>query len=247
MTYKTDGSVHYDGISNELNTIEILNQLGIYEQTISHLGGTKNKADAQTQTKKITIKRKNGIRNGSFDWVNTSSYNNIFEGFDEFYENVKTHRALDEKYRTVSVDLFRSQFNKLCNQALDNINSKQLEYLIIDVFQKQDDYDVVVNDVKSKSLYIFEATSHPAYQLIRCGYTPKLVNSRGAKTSRKIILYKNDDEVDTGLRMRITSNNGINAFLGLSKANSNSQIVIKLQQDKIQNLLQSVNPKIYSY
>lgn len=247
MTYKTDGSVHYQGIANEHDTIKILNQLGIYEQTISHLGGTKNKADAQTETKKLTIKRKNGIHNGSFDWVNTSVYNDIINGFDEFYEDIKTHRNLDEKYRIASVDLFRSQFNKLCSEALDNINSQQLSKFILDVFEKQVNYDVIVNDVKTKTLYIFEATSHPAYKLIQSGYTPVLVNTRQAKTSRKIILTQNNHSVDTGLRMRITSNNGINAFLGLSKSNSNSQVVVKLQQDKIQNLLKTVTPKIYSY
>ena len=43
--------------------------------------------------------------------------------------------------------------------------------------------------------------------------------------------------MDTGLRLRLTSNNGITAFLGLSKANKNSQVVLKLQQDSVANLL----------
>jgi len=37
--------------------------------------------------------------------------------------------------------------------------------------------------------------------------------------------------------LRVTSNNGIKAFMGLSKANRNSQVVLKLQQDRVQNLV----------
>jgi hypothetical protein len=52
---------------------------------------------------------------------------------------------------------------------------------------------------------------------------------------------------DCGLRLRVTSNNGINAFLGTSKANSNSQVVIKLQQDKVKQLLQQVEAERVQY
>jgi hypothetical protein len=52
---------------------------------------------------------------------------------------------------------------------------------------------------------------------------------------------------DCGLRLRVTSNNGINAFLGTSKANRNSQVVIKLQQDKVAQLLSAVNAEVTSY
>jgi hypothetical protein len=52
---------------------------------------------------------------------------------------------------------------------------------------------------------------------------------------------------DCGLRLRVTSNNGINAFLGASKANRNSQVVIKLQQDKVGKLLQEVNARCDAY
>jgi hypothetical protein len=48
---------------------------------------------------------------------------------------------------------------------------------------------------------------------------------------------KDGDTVDCGLRIRVTSNNGIKAFLGLSKANKNSSIVLKLQQDRVDQLV----------
>ena len=48
---------------------------------------------------------------------------------------------------------------------------------------------------------------------------------------------KGDDIVNCGLRIRVTSNNGVKAFLGLSKANKNSSIVLKLQQDRVDQLV----------
>ena len=42
---------------------------------------------------------------------------------------------------------------------------------------------------------------------------------------------------DCGLRVRVTSNNGIRAFLGLSKANKSSQVVIKVQQDNVRDFV----------
>ena len=44
---------------------------------------------------------------------------------------------------------------------------------------------------------------------------------------------------DCGIRVRVTSNNGIRAFLGLSKANKSSQVVIKVQQDNVREFVTS--------
>ena len=54
--------------------------------------------------------------------------------------------------------------------------------------------------------------------------------------------------MDTGLRLRLKSNKAIKAFLGLSKANKNSQVVLKLQQDNISELLNTATEVTdYSY
>ena len=75
-----------------------------------------------------------------------------------------------------------------------------------------------------------------AAQLLADGYVAELEAGRGS-TSRKVVLRKDAHVVETGLRLRVTSNNGIKAFMGLSKANRNSQVVLKLQQDRVQNLV----------
>ena len=79
------------------------------------------------------------------------------------------------------------------------------------------------------------------------GYDVELVSTKRAKSSRKIVFKNGNHVINTGLRLRVTSNNGINAFLGLSKANKNSQVVVKLQQDAVGQLVKDANADVYNY
>ena len=98
MTFKTDGSTHTHGVKNEHETIAILNERGIFNEQVTHLGGTKNKADALAGSKKISIKHKKGIKNGSFDWVNTSKVEALTDRvrFQDFLLLVDLYRFTDE-------------------------------------------------------------------------------------------------------------------------------------------------------
>jgi hypothetical protein len=106
-------------------------------------------------------------------------------------------------------------------------------------------FDVVVNDTKTDKLYVFGAEQHPAVEYINQGFSA-ILKGKG-KSSRKVLFSDGINVYDCGLRIRVTNNNGINAFLGLSKANRNSQVVIKLQQDKVKQLLTSTNARQYDY
>ena len=69
-------------------------------------------------------------------------------------------------------------------------------------------------------------------------YEPELVFGRG-KTSAKIILKNSKgDEIDHNLRIRLVLNNGVGALIGLSKSNSNSAPVIKIQQDRCDKMME---------
>ena len=98
MTFKTDGSTHTHGVKNEHETIAFLNERGIFNEQVTHLGGTKNKADAIAGDKKISIKHKKGINNGSFDWINTSQIEALTnrEQFQEFLSTVAALRFTDD-------------------------------------------------------------------------------------------------------------------------------------------------------
>ena len=77
--FKTNGSTHHQGVSNEHATIDILNEFAVYDTKVKHRGGTKFKADAVAGEKGISIKHKAGLKNGSFDWVNTSDINAVID------------------------------------------------------------------------------------------------------------------------------------------------------------------------
>jgi hypothetical protein len=247
--FKTDGSVHHGGIKNEDQTIVILNEKKIYSETVEKRGGTKLKEDAVAGNKKISIKRKEGITNGSFDWFNTSKYNDVLgDTFNSFLSNVKELRTMPKDL--IGDDEFilkvRDSFNALCELSLDTLTSDQ----IIDILRRglidtNAGFDVVVNDTKTDKLYVFGAEQHPAGEYINQGFSA-ILEGKG-KSSRKVLFSDGINVYDCGLRIRVTSNNGINAFLGLSKANINSQVVIKLQQDKVKQLLISTNSQKYDY
>ena len=95
---------------------------------------------------------------------------------------------------------------------------------------------MAVTDTSARRCYVCDHDDLQVSRLLNDGYSAILVAGRGM-TSRKVVLVKGDDIVDCGLRIRVTSNNGVKAFLGLSKANKNSSIVLKLQQDRVDNLV----------
>ena len=249
MTYKTDGSVHHGGVKNEDQTIRILNELKIYSSAVGKRGGTKLKEDAVAGNKKISIKRKEGITNGSFDWFNTSAYNDALgDTFAHFISNMRDLRTMPKDL--IGDDEFilkvRDSFNALCELSLNTLTSDQ----IIDILRRglidaNARFDVVVNDTKTDKLYVFGAEQHPAVEYINKGFSA-ILKGKG-KSSRKVLFSNGINVYDCGLRIRVTNNNGINAFLGLSKANRNSQVVIKLQQDKVKQLLISTNSQKYDY
>jgi len=247
--FKTDGSVHHGGVKNENQTISILNELKIYSSTVKKRGGTTQKADAVAGDKKISIKRKEGITNGSFDWFNTSKYNDVLGNtFDKFLSTMKEMRSISKDL--IKDDEFilkvRDNFNQLCELSLDILSSDQIITILRrGLIEANSDFDVVITDTKTNTLYVFGVEQHPAVDYINQGFTV-ILRGKG-KSSRKVLFSDGINLYDCGLRIRVTSNNGINAFLGLSKANKNSQVVIKLQQDKVKQLLTSTKAKNYDY
>ena len=141
----------------------------------------------------------------------------------------------------------RDSFNALCELALDTLSKDQIiNILQIGLIDNNSGFDVVINDTKSQEIYVFSANNHPAVSYIERGFTPVLKGN--GKSSRMIYFVDSEGNVyDCGLRIRVTSNNGINAFLGNSKANKNSQVVIKLQQDKVAQLLQQTAATVTVY
>ena len=237
--FKTNGSTHHQGISNEHATIDLLNEFAVYDTKVKHKGGTKFKADAVAGEKGISIKHKAGLKNGSFDWVNTSDINAVIDRtcFEDFFTFLKGAHLLPKEDRLPLVEQARDLFNRCCEKALNSIDpDDMLTFLKQHIVDKQRGYGIVINDTKHERLHIMEADRLEMTKCIENGDGVKLLKGKG-KSSRKLVFENNFWVLDYGLRVRVTSNNGIKAFLGLSKANKSSQVVIKVQQDNIKQFV----------
>lgn len=240
--FKTNGSTHHEGVSNEHATIDLLNEFSVYPDSVTHLGGTKHKADAMAGEKGISIKHKAGLKNGSFDWVNTSDIDGIIDRtfhFSDFFSVVRGARHLSVEEREAMVEDCRDLFNRCCDEALSSIHPYDLlRFLKSHVTEKQAGMGIVINDTKHETLHIMEADRLLMTRCINSNYSPELVKGKG-KSSRRLVFSSMavPHGFDCGLRVRVTSNNGIRAFLGLSKANKSSQVVIKVQQDNVRDFV----------
>ena len=246
MTFKTDGSVHYSGIKNEGKTAEVLTEQNIFGCKVETRGGTKFKEDMVAGELKLSAKDKKKLSTGSFDWVNTSKVSNIFgDHFDTFKKEVSGIREMDIENRVTRLSSTRKKFADTCSAGFDYLSDKQVCDLIVDSISDGIDW-VFVNDKENNVLYQFNPEDHPAVKMAQTCDSVKFTGS--GKSSRRVIFVKDGVEYNYGIRLRITSNNGVTAFLGLSKANKNSQIVIKLQQDSVHKLVKEwVDCKTISY
>ncbi len=247
MAFVTDGSVHYSGIKNEGKTAEVLTEQNIFGCKVKTRGGTKFKEDMVAGELKLSAKDKKKLSTGSFDWTNTSKVvPSIFgDHFDAFKQEVSKIREMDIDDRVTYLSSIRTKFADTCSAGFDYLSKQQVCDLIVDSISDGIDW-VFVNDKGNHVLYQFNPEDHPVVKIAQTCDSVKFIG-RG-KGSRKVILIKDGVEYNYGIRLRITSNNGVTAFLGLSKSNKNSQIVIKLQQDSVHKLVkQWVNCTTISY
>ena len=170
MTFKTDGSTHTHGIKNEHDMIAFLNDRGIFSKQVVHLGGTKNKADAIAGSKKISIKHKKGINNGSFDWINTSQIEALTnrEQFQEFLLTVASLRFTDDA--ASQVEPMREIFANICDAGLDSIKSNDLTAWLKDqLVNANDDMAMVISDTLTDKVYICEHDAIESVRLLNSG------------------------------------------------------------------------------
>ena len=248
MGFKTDGSVHIDGIANEQHLkTKLSNGLAkeIYPDLedkfhVEQKGGTKFKQDLEVSDskmiRKLSAKRKKGINNGSFDYVNSSAAVKQYEVFNSITNTVKNLRS-----NPLSVSETRKLFNEASNKTMKNITSQQLSNILKEhVNQKNKDITVVITDSLTNTDYVYHFKDTPLYKAIR-DFTPSFKWGRG-KTSASIVFHDSDgNEYDLGLRGRLVLNNGVNALLGLSNSNASSQPVFKVQQDSVQKMLSEIS------
>ena len=241
--FNTTGEVHHGGIANELKVIDVLNTSGIYNSPVTHKGGTQFKADAYSGDKGISIKRKKSLRVGSYDYVNSTIPVSTLP-------NVELLKEWKEKTQTLSSDKkdqAKMEFNEISSSILDLVDPDTLTTIVSDGFSKQAGMDIVITDMSTNTIYVMEADNLETPNLISNGYKATIVKTNKIQTSRKIVFVKGKNRIDTGLRIRLTTNNGIGALMGLSKSNSSSSVVVKLQQDGVHNIVSNTPHQTISF
>ena len=135
---------------------------------------------------------------------------------------------------------YRAVVAKACNSFINSLSSDKLTDLInhyLIVSNKK--MEMFITDGKLNERYTFAFTKHPIIKLIETGFIPS-VDIKADKMSGKIIFIKNNQKEDIGLRIRVHTNNGVSALLGLSNSNKTSQFVLKFQQDGVDKLINTI-------
>jgi hypothetical protein len=264
MSFPSDGRNHLNAIKNEKSTTEFLKQnahklfsiKGKY--VVDHKGGTTNKADNIITTNDGSIifisdkEKKKGL-NGSFDYTNSSAaIKDLIDKNSPIVSKIKTviisskkDRLLTETQREKLVNSYRKSVKEACYYALSSMNENVLLNIIKEYLIETNKYmHMLITDGKNNNRYLFPFSNHPILHLIKNEYKPSIKVKEGASSGR-ILFQKGSDIQDTGLRIRIHTNNGVNALLGNSKTNKNSSFVLKFQQDNIPNLLKVVKATKY--
>ena len=242
MAFTTNGEVHHGGIQNELDVIDVLNDANVYATPVVHAGGTQNKADAYAGEVGISIKRKRDLNNGSYDYLNSTVPVSALPFIDLVDVWKEETLALDPTEDNKKIA--KEAFNVVSSFVLDNVDADTLTDIVSHTFDAQAGMDIAITDQQTESLYLFSADEMEVPQLLKAGYKAQIVKTNNVVTSRKVVFVKDGDIVDVGLRIRLVTNNGIGAMMGMSKANKTSSVVVKIQQDKVGKMVHNTPHKV---
>lgn len=255
MGFRTDGSSHASGVKAEKNNVKLMQvdarkasamcgvPLTEGEYTVEQRGGTQYTEDIAVQHKggetTLSHKHKKELKTGSFDWLNST------KRVPSAATLKRLTRHLRESNHTV--EEARAIFTGACQTALEYLSSDDIIQIIkegiIAKYKKVDRITVEAQD--EKTIYSFSPRAIPFFKAISEPGTSVEMTGRGA-TSRSLRFFDEEGNPfpDFGLRIRVTSNNGITAMLGINPKgkNNTSSPVIKLQQDKVHKMIAGIEP-----
>lgn len=253
MGYKTDGSSHKDGIKNEQNLIETLQQTArqLYPQLsddfeVVKRGGTQYKQDMEIvdgdDTILISAKKKTEIKIGSFDWTNSSSAAKSIPCLKVFSDTVKEVGKSHEIKGSAKLAVLIASHKALGELTSDNVSEILKEH----ISKKNKGMKIIISETTTGSNWEYDFEESPLNVSI-LNHTPRVQLGDGIDSAK--IMFEDDDgnTLDHGLRIRIVTNNGIGALIGTSKANKYSQGVVKIQQDNIPGLISGLGDKIRKF
>jgi hypothetical protein len=183
-------------------------------------------------------------RSGTFDHANISKVLDYLpcESLQKMLVDLRRDHFKDES----AVSRVRNEIKNASNTMLNIMTSDGIRRLLIAIDERTPEW-MFVRRPKEMSVFrhseireLSEFPKDPSWTYV--------LKSARAKESRQIWREKDGLSVNTNLRVRLVTNNGVNALLGLSKQkenskkkpNTNSIITIKIQQDQVDKLLASV-------
>ena len=254
MGYNTNGYSHTSGIKNEEKLRDYL-QRGAAKQLYPQLsssyevlkrGGTKFKQDMEIQDKSgvilISAKKKDVIEKGSFDWLNSSAALSESEVLSEFARKISDIPNVEDVYGPAKLEGFIASMD-----ALRNLPSSDLSKILKKhINQKNKNMKIMITESLGGRNWEYSFIESPLYHAIE-NYTPVICLGRGIESASVEFETPAGNRVDLGLRIRLTTNNGIGALLGQSKSNKSARAVVKFQQDDIPGLIAGLGNKIRTF
>ena len=219
-----------------------ITDIGLFE----HFGGTRTKIDMKYKDMDFSLKRH---KSGTFDYINTTKLPNEFirykKIFNDFFKQKIDEYTLDEEGKIPDNNSLRKKLLELSKIFLIEMKSDNIQKLLFNEYKNYPE-NIIVNDVKNKR-YILSSKydfMREMYKYYDWQYYLKL--GKGS-ASAQIWRRMDNKEINTNLRLRLTNNNGINAGFGFSKSNKSTSAVIKIQQEKVDNLLNILENPIIDY
>lgn len=250
---------NFEFISDSLNKA-LGSNIKFHEFNFVHKGGTKSRDDVLCLNNNIKLslktKKLNGKKyKGTFDLINTSDltelifYNVEFEKAISEWNIFKTkirddkvnekivRNAVSESYKkilnTITIDQLNSIFNKI--EKLEDDNIEVIRDYVIDVSEP-----ITKNNVHflEKNWFIKE-------------FKNEVDHNQKISTSKTSSFLMNKDNTNGIFRIRVVLNNGVSALLrevGISQKikgkNNNSLITIKIQVDKVREVVEKYDVNI---
>ncbi len=253
MPFRTDGKIHHDGIKNEIEIVNYMNEnpdnaIVNYLQknndsTIlfwTHAGGTRQKKDCTIHfnngnTMGVSIKNHNG---GTFDWENTSMC--VFQNFIKLKEEIKDFKNKYKNEYTSENKNIRDELSEIFSGYLYSLLSDDIEKILNNIYIKENNTKyIIINNNKSNKLILLEKSNLDSVFNSKYKHIFILKKST-AKTSRQIWIKSADgNEINTDLRIRLNLNNGITALFCKS-----SYPCLKIQQDKVKVFINKCSDKV---
>jgi hypothetical protein len=245
--------VHQIGVRNEKKLVELLSN-GLFKNifapgtTFVQRGGTQTTSDIDAirgdRVEGISVKNWSG---GTHDWVNTSKFmlskeiNKIFQ----ISIRKKCEKYIPEDFKRNEKNI-RSSIENIIDKVLDlpQVWEREVERILHTLYDKYPEH-VIVTDTKNDKIIYYPKCEENFQEFVKCSspeWDVVLKKGRGA-SSRQIWrkCVQTGQEINTNLRIRIVLNNGVGALCGFSNSNSNSRVCLKIQQEKIENHLNSLS------